>query len=111
MSVSVSRKSRSPLSPAARRAASVAAEEDLPALGRIPGVSAKQAGLFTRFGYRMARRRVGQVPEPMRVMAHQPWVLWTCGWFELGLERWHTLDGRLKALASLKAGARVGCPW
>jgi AhpD family alkylhydroperoxidase len=67
------------------------------------------SGLFVRFVYAMARRRLGQVPAPIRVMAHHRQVLAAVGAFEMGLERATKVDKKLKALASLKAGSLVGC--
>jgi hypothetical protein len=80
-------------------------------MARIEGVPARRAGLFQRFAYWMARRRVGKVPEPMTVMAHNPWIFRGYGLFEVALEKARRADARLKALASLKAAVLVGCPF
>lgn len=80
-------------------------------MARIAGVPANKASLLTRMVYRAARRRLGLLPEPLTVMAHQSGVLWSASLFELGFARCHRLDPRLKELAMIKAGALVGCPW
>lgn len=80
-------------------------------MARMDGVLPKRAGWFARIGYFLARRKVGRVPEPMTIYAHNPWVLFAYGNFELGLERASRVDKRLKALASIKAGSLIGCAW
>ncbi len=80
-------------------------------MARLQGIAAKDAGILTRIAYFFARKKVGRLPEPIRVYAHNPWVLRAYGAFELGAERAQTVDKRLKTLASIKAGTLVGCPW
>jgi hypothetical protein len=80
-------------------------------MARMQGVLPKQAGLLARIAYFFARKRLGRVPEPMAMYAHNPWVLVAYGNFELGIERASRVDKRLKALASIKAGALIGCAW
>src|ERR1035441_1426544 len=41
-------------------------------MARIEGIGDKQANLFTRTVYGAVRRKIGRVPEPMRITAHQP---------------------------------------
>jgi len=80
-------------------------------MGRIEGLGAKRAGLLARFAYWYSRRSLGKVPEPLTVMAHHGWISFGAGAFELALERSRTVEPRLKALASLKAAALIGCPF
>jgi hypothetical protein len=80
-------------------------------MSRIPGVPEKSAPWLVRLAYRMARRRVGKVPEPIMVTAHSPWIFRGMGAFELALERARRVDPKLKALAGIKAAALVGCPF
>ena len=60
---------------------------------RIEGVSPEKAGLFTRFVYWLARRKLksvagqARVPGPLMVMAHHTPILLAYGGFESGLER------------------------
>ena len=70
---------------------------------------ARGAGPFVRFVYWMARRRVGRVPAPVGIMAHQRAVLAAAMGFELGFERARDVDVKLKELAVLNAASLVGC--
>jgi hypothetical protein len=78
-------------------------------MARIKGVSDADAGLFTRGVYQGAKRMTGQVPDPLRIMAHSKPVMWASGLFELANGRAHSVPTRLKALASIKAASLVGC--
>ena len=70
---------------------------------------ARGAGIFVRFVYWMARRRVGRIPTPLAIMAHNRSVLAAVGGFEIGLERSTAVDVKLKELAMIKAASLVGC--
>ena len=78
-------------------------------MARIEGVSDAQAGLLTRGVYQGAKRMTGQVPDPLRIMAHSKPVMWADAIFEIALQRAHTVPPRLKALAGIKAAAMIGC--
>ncbi|PRQ05308.1 Carboxymuconolactone decarboxylase family protein [Enhygromyxa salina] len=67
------------------------------------------AGLLVRFFYWVCKRRLGRVPGPVGVKAHQRSVLMAYGLFELALERRSLLSPRIKALANLKTAMEVGC--
>jgi hypothetical protein len=43
---------------------------------RIPLKSDPEVGPLTRLGFRFARRRFGEVPEPFRAAAHHPGLMW-----------------------------------
>ena len=80
-------------------------------MARIQGLVGHRAGLLTRVGYFFAKRKVGQVPEPMTILAHHPRLL--RGWmaYEIALDGAARVDARLKMLASLEAAALIGCPF
>jgi alkylhydroperoxidase family enzyme len=80
-------------------------------MARLAGVPAATASWFVRTVYRLVRRQVGRVPEPVAVAAHQPTILRAYAAYEWFLARADRVDKRLKALAALKAAARVGCPF
>jgi AhpD family alkylhydroperoxidase len=70
---------------------------------------ARGAGLFVRFIYFLVRRRIGRVPAPVGIMAYHRAILAAVGGFELGLERAHDVDVRLKELALVKCASLIGC--
>jgi len=78
-------------------------------MARIEGVSDARAGLLTRGVFSGAKRVAGQVPEPLRIMAHSKPVMWADAIFELALQRARSVPPRLKALAGIKAAALIGC--
>jgi hypothetical protein len=78
-------------------------------MARIDGVSDAEAGFVTRGVYRGAKRMTGQVPDPLRIMAHSKPVMWASGLFEIASGRAHSVPTRLKALAGIKAAALIGC--
>jgi hypothetical protein len=80
-------------------------------MSRIDGIGPARAGLLARIAYWLARRRLGRVPGPLRVYAHSNAVLQAVGGFELALERARRVEPRLLALAQLRTGALVGCPF
>jgi len=71
----------------------------------IEGIIDKQAGLFMRALHRGARRKIGRLPEPVRMTAHQPRLLAALGGMELAQEAMRTVDP-VKALVGIKAAFR-----
>ena len=59
--------------------------------------------------YWFTKRRLGRVPAPVGIMAHNRAVLAASAAFELAFERAHALDPRLELLASVKVASLVGC--
>jgi len=80
-------------------------------MARIEGVTGKRANLFTRFFYAMVRRKIGRVPEPLRITAHQPKLLGALGGMEMAQEAMRSVDGVVKALVQIKAAMMIGCPF
>ena len=78
---------------------------------RIVPIEARQAGLFTRFIYWMTKRKIGHVALPVKVTAHQTRLLWGMGEMEMAQDAMRSVTLRLKALASIKVGMLVGCPF
>ena len=78
-------------------------------MARLKGVSDSDAGLVTKGVYWAARRRLGRVPEPLRIMALNPAVMFASGGFEIAMGRSGSLAQGLKDLASLKVSTLVGC--
>jgi hypothetical protein len=80
-------------------------------------VSGREGGIWLRLVYEMARVVTGkltgkkEVPEPVKIAAHQPRLLWGMGQMESAQSRMSSVPWTLKALASAAAARRVGCPW
>lgn len=75
----------------------------------IEPLPARSAGLFIKLVYWFARRRLGRVPAPVGILAHNRAVLSAVAGFELAFERAGALDVRLKELVTLKTAMLVGC--
>jgi hypothetical protein len=65
-------------------------------MARIQGIADKQANVFTRLVYWAVRRKIGRVPEPMRITAHQPRLLAALSGMELAQEAMRTVDPVVK---------------
>jgi hypothetical protein len=78
---------------------------------RIEGIADKSAGLFTRSLYAAVRRKLGHVPEPMRLTAHQPRLLAALTDMEMAQAALHSVDPVVKALAGIKTAMLIGCPF
>lgn len=74
---------------------------------RVQG--APERGPFRRIAYRMARKRLGRVPEPFAVAARHTQIFSAMSGFEMGLERAKRVPDRYKALGELRAAMVVGC--
>jgi hypothetical protein len=86
-------------------------------MARMTGVEGNRAGWFTRLLYWLVRRKVGKLTgkahlvEPVKIMAHHPWLLWAMGAMELGQEGAKSVPAALKSLACVKAATLIGCPY
>jgi AhpD family alkylhydroperoxidase len=67
--------------------------------------------LTYRIGARFARRRYGVMLDPGAALAHNMTVGRSYALFELGVERWRSLDRGLKDLAVMATAAAIGCAW
>lgn len=80
-------------------------------MARIEGIRDEQANVFTRTVYAAVRRKIGRVPEPMRITAHQPRLLAALGGMEMAQEAMRSVDPVVKALADIKTAMLIGCPF
>ncbi len=79
---------------------------------RITAVNPKDAGAIIKLGYRMARKQLGEVPEPFAVMAHHRKIFVASARHELALEKATTvLPKGLIQLAVYRTAWTVGCSW
>jgi hypothetical protein len=80
-------------------------------MARIEGVPLERARGVARIVYRMARKMLGRVPEPLTIAAHHDAILKAYTGYEFFLARARRVDAKLKALAQIKAASIVGCPF
>ena len=78
-------------------------------MARIEGVSDEQAGMITRQVYKSAKKLRGEVPDPLRIMAHSKPVMFAVGAFETAWGKAKSADPVLKDLCQLKVSQMVGC--
>jgi len=71
----------------------------------------RRRGLVARVIFFLTRRKIGKVPTPMRVMAHQPALLMGYARMELAQMKMSRVPGSLKALASIRTSTLLGCPY
>ncbi len=81
-------------------------------MSRIPSVAPQDASLLVRIGYRLARRRVGEVPEPFAVTAHHPKLFMAAARHELAVEKaTQVVPRNIVQLAVYRTAWTVGCSW
>lgn len=81
-------------------------------MSRIPALSPRDAGPLIKIGYRIARKRLGEVPEPFAVLANHRKLFMASARHELALEKaMHALPPALIQLAVYRTGWTVGCSW
>ena len=79
-------------------------------MARIEGV--QKPGLsFAAAVFAFAKRRLGRVPEPMRIDALNPTIFRGYAFMESAQDSAHTLPKGLKVLAQLRVATRIGCPF
>jgi AhpD family alkylhydroperoxidase len=79
---------------------------------RIAPVTPDKASLLTRFMYRYAKRRFGQVPEPFAIYAHHRGLLTASAMHEGMLARASkVLPASVRELAVFWTARTVGCSW
>jgi alkylhydroperoxidase family enzyme len=74
---------------------------------RIP--RAEITGIFGAMAKRYSKKKLGQVPEPLGVMWHNPPVLKTFFGFSGKAEKWDACDRQLKSFAHMATVSMVGC--
>lgn len=71
----------------------------------------RRRGLVARVIFFLTRRKLGKVPTPMQVMAHQPALLMGYARMELAHMKMKRVSGALKSLASTRVSTLLGCPY
>ena len=80
-------------------------------MARIAGIAPTEAPDEVRRVYELGEATFGRLPEPITIFAHHPTLFRTYVGVESELPRADRLPNRLKDLVSLKAAARIGCPF
>lgn len=81
-------------------------------MSRIPALAPTDAGPIIRIGYRIARKRLGEVPEPFAVLAHHRKLFTASARHELAMEKaMHAMPAPLVQLAVYRTAWTVGCSW
>ena len=81
-------------------------------MSRIPAIAPEDASPLVRLVYRFARRRLGEVPEPLAVSAHHRKILTAYAMHEMAVERAaHVLPKALLQLAVYRTAWTIGCSW
>ncbi len=78
---------------------------------RIHGVEPNEAGLFTRFAYWFTKRKLGRVPETLKITALSSRLLRGVGEMEMAQAALKSVEPVLVSLAELKVATMVGCPF
>jgi len=69
-------------------------------------------GVLQRFAWRYSKKKMGNVADPVRALAHHNGVLLSNGLLEMAVEkRWTTLDPHLRWLALQATSGQIGCSW
>jgi AhpD family alkylhydroperoxidase len=85
---------------------------DMTQKARIEPLPPKKTSLIIRAMYRYAKRRFGEVPEPLAVVAHHPRLLVANAVHEALLQSAsHTLPTSVRELAVFWTARTVGCSW
>ncbi len=80
-------------------------------MSRISGVESEKAPWHVRLIYWFARRKIGQVPAGMKILAYYPALLRQFVRMSALQHKKGALSSRLKRLAMLKTAMLVGCPF
>ncbi len=79
---------------------------------RITAVDPKDAGPLIKLGYRMARKQLGEVPEPFAVLAHHRKLFVASARHELALQKaMNVVPESLIQIAVYRTAWTVGCSW
>ena len=71
----------------------------------------RRTSWLARLAYGYTRRMTGKVPDPLRIVARRPRLMFATIGYEWAISRTPTLSRRLGVLAGLRASTLVGCPF
>ena len=79
-------------------------------MARLEGVTRPGVSLAAAV-FAFARRKLGRVPQPMRINALNPTIFRGYAFMESAQESAHTVPKGLKVVAQLRVATRIGCPF
>jgi alkylhydroperoxidase family enzyme len=69
-------------------------------------------GLLRRYAWRYSKKKMGDVADPLRALAHHGGVLVSNGALEMAVEKgWTKVDHHLRWLAVQATSGQIGCSW
>lgn len=81
-------------------------------MSRIPPLDPATAGPLVKLGYWMARKKLGEVPEPFAVMAHHRKLFIASARHEMAVQKAvHVVPTGLIQIAVYRTAWTVGCSW
>lgn len=81
-------------------------------MSRIPPLNPATAGPLVKLGYWMARKKLGEVPEPFAVMAHHRKLFIASARHEMAVQKAvHVVPTDLIQIAVYRTAWTVGCSW
>lgn len=66
---------------------------------------------LARLAFWYTRRTTGKVPDPLRIFARRPKLLFSTIVYEWAIAETPKLQPRVKMLAGLRASSLIGCPF
>ena len=71
----------------------------------------KNNSLIAKITFFFAKRKVGKIPNPMRIMSINTPILLGYGLMELAQERAKKVSHQIKLLTDLRIATLIGCPF
>ena len=80
-------------------------------MSRISLLGDGEGGFLARLAFWLSRKKIGTVPNNVRVLAHHPQILKSYARMEMGLEETKLLPSDLKMLVVVKVAKTIDCPF
>ena len=80
-------------------------------MARLQRLRAARPGWLARLVYWATRRKLGRVPEPIKVLNRSRALMMGVGAYETALDSCDRVPPRLVSLAELRVALEVGCPF
>ena len=80
-------------------------------MARISGLEKNQAPWHLRWFYRLMRKMFGKDLTPAKIQMRLPGLVWGGIAMQAGLDKRRRISLRYTLLGTLRAAARIGCPF